>query len=97
MKEIELNSEDSLFSKNEEGALKSENGDQKRVSYYVEENEKILNLLITNCEPILSEIVTQVNHFNSYNRIQKVVEKNGVNIEDIAILKDITVKGTLNS
>lgn len=29
----------------------------RRTSYYVEENEKILNLLITNCEPILSEIV----------------------------------------
>jgi len=29
----------------------------RRVSYYVEENEKLLNLLITNCEPILSEIV----------------------------------------
>lgn len=29
----------------------------KRMSYYVEENERILNLLITNCEPILSEIV----------------------------------------
>lgn len=25
----------------------------KRTSYYVEENERILNLLITNCEPIL--------------------------------------------
>jgi len=25
----------------------------RRTSYYVEENEKLLNLLITNCEPIL--------------------------------------------
>ena len=30
----------------------------KRTSYYVEENEKILNLLITNCEPILTEMVS---------------------------------------
>jgi len=29
----------------------------KRTSYYVEENERILNLLITNCEPILSEMI----------------------------------------
>lgn len=29
----------------------------KRTSYYVEENERILNLLITNCEPILSEML----------------------------------------
>ncbi len=41
----------------------------KRVSYYVEENEKILNLLITNCEPILQEIVQLIDHFNSYNKI----------------------------
>ncbi len=47
----------------------------KRTSYYAEENEKLLNLLITNCEPILSEIVGLVDHFNSYNRIQKVIDK----------------------
>lgn len=41
----------------------------KRTSYYVEENERILNLLITNCEPILAEIVANVNHFNTYNKI----------------------------
>ena len=41
----------------------------RRTSYYVEENEKILNLLITNCEPILTEMVAQINHFNSYNKI----------------------------
>lgn len=29
----------------------------RRTSYYVEENEKILNMLITNCEPILSELL----------------------------------------
>ena len=39
----------------------------KRTSYYVEENERILNLLITNCEPILSEMVASVDHFNTYN------------------------------
>jgi hypothetical protein len=42
----------------------------KRTSYYAEENEKL-----TNCEPILSEIVGLVDHFNSYNRIQKVIDK----------------------
>lgn len=47
----------------------------KRTSYYVEENESLLNLLITNCEPILSEIVSLVEHFNSYNGIMKVVDK----------------------
>lgn len=47
----------------------------KRTSYYVEENEKLLNLLITNCEPILSEIVHLIDHFNSYNGMHKVIEK----------------------
>jgi len=41
----------------------------------VEENEQLLNVLITNCEPILSEIVALVDHFNSYNGIQKVIDK----------------------
>lgn len=41
----------------------------RRTSYYVEENERILNLLITNCEPILRQIVGQIDHFNSYNKI----------------------------
>ena len=57
-------------SKDEEGANIG-----KRASYYVEENEKLLNLLITNCEPILSEIVHLIDHFNSYNGIQKVIDK----------------------
>lgn len=28
-------------------------GSNKKNSYYVEENEKMLNMLITNCQPIL--------------------------------------------
>ena len=47
----------------------------KKTSYYVEENEKLLNVLITNCEPILSELSLLINHFNSYNNIQKVIDK----------------------
>jgi hypothetical protein len=41
----------------------------KKTSYYVEENEKLLNVLITNCEPILSELSSLITHFNSYNKI----------------------------
>jgi hypothetical protein len=67
----------------------------RRTSYYVEENEKILNLLITNCEPILSEMVTLVNHFNSYNKIEKVVEKHGINIEDVSVQKDCLDRGAI--
>jgi hypothetical protein len=47
----------------------------KKTSNYVEENEKMLNLLITNCEPILSEIGSLIEHFNTYNGIQKVIDK----------------------
>lgn len=50
-------------------------GGKQRTSYYAEENEKLLNLLITNCEPILSELVTLIDHFNSYNNIHRVIEK----------------------
>lgn len=51
------------------------NNQLKKTSYYVEENEKLLNVLITNCEPILSEIGSLIDHFNSYNGIQKVIDK----------------------
>ena len=37
--------------------------------YYVEENENFLNLLISNCEPILREISAQVDQFNQKNKI----------------------------
>jgi hypothetical protein len=39
------------------------------VPYYVEENEKLLQLLITNCEPILRELKSRFDHFNTYNNI----------------------------
>lgn len=67
----------------------------KRTSYYVEENEKILNLLITNCEPILTEMVSQINHFNSYNKIQKVIEKSGQVYDDISVASDCCIQGPL--
>lgn len=39
------------------------------VPYYVEENEKLLNLLITNCEPILREMQIRFDQFNTINSI----------------------------
>jgi len=60
----------------------------RRTSYYVEENERLLNLLITNCEPILSEMVAQIDHFNTYNKVQKVVEKSGLIVEDYSVAYD---------
>ncbi|CDW76372.1 UNKNOWN [Stylonychia lemnae] len=67
----------------------------KRTSYYVEENERILNLLITNCEPILTEMLSQIDHFNTYNKIQKVVDKSGMVIEDYSVLQDCQFQGPL--
>lgn len=48
----------------------------------------MLNMLTTNCEPILSEIVQSIDHFNSYNKMEKAIEKAGINIEDVTILRD---------
>lgn len=47
----------------------------KQPTYYVEENEKFLNLLISNCEPILSEIVFKFDSFNKLNKIETAFEQ----------------------
>lgn len=44
-------------------------------NYYVEEDEKFLNTLITNCEPILSQIVSKFDHFNDINSIERAFEQ----------------------
>jgi hypothetical protein len=46
----------------------------KQPTYYVEENEKFLNLLISNCEPILNEIVSKFDNFNKINKISGAFE-----------------------
>jgi hypothetical protein len=46
----------------------------KQPTYYVEENEKFLNLLISNCEPILNEIVSKFDNFNKINKISAAFE-----------------------
>ena len=46
----------------------------KQQTYYVEENEKFLNLLISNCEPILGQIVNQFDRFNKINGIEQAFE-----------------------
>lgn len=65
-----------------EGSISAENPneDPDNISighpqnYYVEEDEKFLNTLITNCEPILSQIVSKFDHFNDINSIEKAFE-----------------------
>jgi hypothetical protein len=56
------------------GSLPSLTGDlantvSGQTPYYVEENEKLLNLLITNCEPILNEMTKRFDQFNEFNNI----------------------------
>jgi hypothetical protein len=68
---------------------------KKTTSYYVEENEKLLNLLITNCEPILSEIVSLIDHFNSYNGIQKVIDKSQLFSQGGPYSSSVGTMGTL--
>ena len=82
------------------------NSQLKKTSYYVEENEKLLNLLITNCEPILSEIGSLIEHFNTYNGMQRVIDRSQLfsqpssysgiggsmgTLEDISIMQDCKV------
>lgn len=47
----------------------------KQPTYYVEENEKFLNLLISNCEPILNEIVSKFDSFNRINKIESAFDQ----------------------
>jgi hypothetical protein len=47
----------------------------KQQTYYVEENEKFLNLLISNCEPILGKIVNKFDRFNKINGIEQAFEQ----------------------
>ena len=47
----------------------------KQQTYYVEENEKFLNLLISNCEPILNKIVSKFDKFNKINGIEQAFEQ----------------------
>jgi len=47
----------------------------KQATYYVEENERFLNLLISNCEPILRQLVNKFDQFNKINRIEKAFEQ----------------------
>jgi hypothetical protein len=36
--------------------------------YYLEDDKKLLDILIHNCHPILSDMITQVDKFNTYNK-----------------------------
>jgi hypothetical protein len=94
--ENEVNEFDKSLGGSDTNAL-SAGGDtiSKRTSYYVEENEKILNLLITNCEPILTEIVQYINHFNTYNKITKIIEKSEALLEELNVGYDCKIEGPL--
>ena len=47
----------------------------KQSTDYVEGNEKFLNLLTGNCEPILSQIVNKFDRFNKINAIEQAFEQ----------------------
>ena len=79
----------------------------KQPTYYVEENEKFLNLLISNCEPILNEIVSKFDNFNKIIKIQTAFDQQmnnsygedlenedilGPVADEFSIKTDITVK-----
>jgi len=44
-------------------------------NYYLEDDKKLLDILIKNCHPIISDLLQQVENFNSYNQVYMVEEK----------------------
>lgn len=38
-------------------------------NYYLEDDRKLLNILIKNCYPIVSDLLQQIEHFNTYNMV----------------------------
>ena len=36
--------------------------------YYLEDDKKLLDILIKNCHPILADMISQIDKFNSYNK-----------------------------
>jgi len=45
-------------------------------------------MLITNCQPILGELMTSIDHFQTYNKTEKLKERF---TEDYSIKSDIVV------
>ena len=43
--------------------------------YYLEDDKKLLDILIKNCHPILADMITQIDKFNSYNKTFVTKEK----------------------
>ena len=79
LKKSSLSKDDNEMAENSKDKTNSNGEDMNQIgkaqTYYVEENEKFLNLLISNCEPILSEIVSKFTSFNQVNNIQKAFEQ----------------------
>lgn len=46
-----------------------------RENYYLEDDKKLLDILIKNCHPILTDILTQIDNFNSYNKAFDLKQK----------------------
>ena len=38
-------------------------------NYYLEDDKRLLDVMIKNCHPILTDLVSQVNNFNKYNTL----------------------------
>ena len=42
-------------------------GNKLKQNYYLEDDKKLLDVLIKNCHPILTDLLGQVDDFNKYN------------------------------
>lgn len=50
-------------------------GNKLKENYYLEDDAKLLDVLIKNCHPILTDMLKQINNFNKYNEISENSKK----------------------
>lgn len=63
-------------------------------NYYLEDDRKLLNILIKNCYPIISDLLQQIVNFNTYNQAfdlkitDTIVTEGDQNLRELIQFKD---------
>jgi len=69
---------------NKDGAASHKNLSQKLgENYYFEDDRRLLDILIKNCHPILCDLLSQIDKFNSYNDVFSLKETSKIRNMDI--------------
>jgi hypothetical protein len=58
-------------------------GNKLKEHYYLEDDQKLLDVLIKNCHPILTDMLKQINNFNQYNELNENSKKALLREQDI--------------